>query len=204
MSIISSAARIISSSCSTTITELPRSRSCFSTFIRRLVSRGWRPMLGSSSMYSDPTRLLPSDVARLMRCDSPPERVDDRRLSVRYPKPTSVRNCSRLRISTSKRLATLDWCSSSSSRLKKTFSSSIGISTSSLMVVFPIFTYPASGFSLAPLQTGQMVLPMYRDSITRYCILYFFSSRYSKNPSIPVKWLFPFQSSLFCSGERSQ
>jgi len=44
-----SAVRIASSSCSTTITVLPRSRRRFSVSSSRSLSRWWRPMLGSSS-----------------------------------------------------------------------------------------------------------------------------------------------------------
>ena len=40
-------------------------------------------MLGSSRIYSEPVRLLPSDVERLIRWLSPPERVELNRLSVR-------------------------------------------------------------------------------------------------------------------------
>ena len=49
----------------------------------RWLSRECRPIDGSSSTYSVPTSADPSDVARLMRCDSPPESVDDSRSSVR-------------------------------------------------------------------------------------------------------------------------
>ncbi len=44
-----SAARIVSSSCSTTTTELPRSRNSFSDSISFWLSFGCNPMLGSSS-----------------------------------------------------------------------------------------------------------------------------------------------------------
>ena len=57
MSITQSAARIVSSSCSTTITVLPMSRSRVSVSIRRWLSRWCRPIDGSSRMYSTPTRL---------------------------------------------------------------------------------------------------------------------------------------------------
>ena len=45
-----SAARIVSSSCSTTITVLPTSRSRWRVAIRRSLSRGCRPIEGSSRM----------------------------------------------------------------------------------------------------------------------------------------------------------
>ena len=47
-SIMRSAARMVSSSCSTTSTVLPRSRRSRSDSMSRSLSRGWRPMLGSS------------------------------------------------------------------------------------------------------------------------------------------------------------
>ena len=74
---------MISSSCSTTMTVLPKSRSCLRIRIRRSVSRGCRPMDGSSRMYMLPTSELPSEVARLIRWLSPPLRVLDNRPSVR-------------------------------------------------------------------------------------------------------------------------
>ena len=48
-STIQSAVRMVSSSCSTTSTVLPRSRNPFSVSSRRVLSRGCRPMEGSSS-----------------------------------------------------------------------------------------------------------------------------------------------------------
>jgi hypothetical protein len=50
MSTTWSAARIVSSSCSTTITVLPRSRSRSSVAISRALSRWCRPIDGSSRM----------------------------------------------------------------------------------------------------------------------------------------------------------
>ena len=50
MSTIQSAARIVSSSCSTTISVLPRSRSSFSVLMSLSLSRWCSPMLGSSRM----------------------------------------------------------------------------------------------------------------------------------------------------------
>ena len=75
MSTTWSAARMVSSSCSTTITVLPRSRSRSRVSMRRLLSRWWRPTDGSSSTYSTPTRPLPICEARRIRWASPPARV---------------------------------------------------------------------------------------------------------------------------------
>jgi len=48
------------------MTVLPRSRKDFKTFINLIVSLECNPMLGSSKIYRDPTRLLPKDVAILI------------------------------------------------------------------------------------------------------------------------------------------
>ena len=74
---------MISSSCSTTITVFPKSLKESSTLINRSVSFGCKPMLGSSKIYIDPTKLLPNEVAKLMRCDSPPDKVAEFRFKVR-------------------------------------------------------------------------------------------------------------------------
>ena len=75
MSMIQSAAAIVSSSCSTTMIVLPRSRRRISVSISLVLSRWCRPMLGSSRMYSTPVRPEPICVASRMRCASPPARV---------------------------------------------------------------------------------------------------------------------------------
>ena len=83
MSITWSAARIASSSCSTTITVLPRSRRWISVPSRRSLSRWCRPIDGSSSTYITPTRPAPIWLARRIRWASPPESVSAERESVR-------------------------------------------------------------------------------------------------------------------------
>ena len=113
MSIIWSAARITFSSFSTTMTVLPRFFKALSTSISRSVSRGCSPMLGSSKMYMEPTKADPSEVANLMRWYSPPERLEVRRLSVKYPSPTWCINSNRLLISFKSRLANLVSCAES-------------------------------------------------------------------------------------------
>jgi hypothetical protein len=74
---------MVSSSCSTTMTVFPRSRSRSSVPISRWLSRWWSPMDGSSSTYSTPTRPLPIWLASRMRWASPPDRVAAERASVR-------------------------------------------------------------------------------------------------------------------------
>ena len=64
------------------------------TLIKLLVSFGCKPILGSSRMYNEPTRLLPKEVARLILWDSPPEKVFDFLFSVKYPSPTIFKNFS--------------------------------------------------------------------------------------------------------------
>ncbi len=54
---------------------LPRSRRWCRAVSSRRLSRGCRPMVGSSSTYSTPVRPLPIWLARRMRCDSPPDSV---------------------------------------------------------------------------------------------------------------------------------
>ena len=75
MSTTQSAVRMVSSSCSTTISVLPRSRSRVSVWISRWLSRWCNPIDGSSSTYSTPTRPDPICVANRIRCASPPDSV---------------------------------------------------------------------------------------------------------------------------------
>ena len=87
MSTIQSLSLIVSSSCSTTITVLPRSRSRVRVSIRRRLSRWWRPIDGSSSTYSVPTRPDPIWLASRMRCASPPASVPALRDSAEVVEP---------------------------------------------------------------------------------------------------------------------
>ena len=75
MSTTQSAVRMVSSSCSTTSTVLPRSRSRVSVAMSFALSRWCSPIDGSSRMYSTPIRLDPIWVASRIRCASPPDRV---------------------------------------------------------------------------------------------------------------------------------
>ena len=78
-----SAANIICGSCSTTTSVLPAFLSRCITPMMRDMSRGCRPMEGSSSTNSVLVNEVPSAVVRLMRCTSPPDSVRDCRSSVR-------------------------------------------------------------------------------------------------------------------------
>ena len=62
-------------------------------------------MLGSSKIYKDPTRLLPNEVAKLIRWLSPPLKVLLSLSNVKYPNPTSNKICNLLLISVNNRLA---------------------------------------------------------------------------------------------------
>src|SRR5256885_1553238 len=66
---------MVSASCSTTMTLLPRSRSRRSVEMRRRLSRWCRPIEGSSSTYITPDSSEPSCEASRMRCASPPASV---------------------------------------------------------------------------------------------------------------------------------
>ena len=90
-----SADSIVSASCSTTMTLLPRSRRRRSVAMRRRLSRWCRPIDGSSSTYMTPESSEPSCDASRIRCASPPDSVAAARSSVRYSRPTSSRKPSR-------------------------------------------------------------------------------------------------------------
>ena len=83
MSTIQSASRMVSSSCSTTMSVLPRSRRRLSVAMSFELSLWCRPMLGSSSTYKTPVSAEPICVARRMRWLSPPDSVAALRASVR-------------------------------------------------------------------------------------------------------------------------
>ena len=82
-STIKSAALIVSSSCSTTSIELPKSRISFNVWIKRSLSLWWRPIEGSSSTYNTPDNLLPICVAKRILCASPPDNVEAERANVK-------------------------------------------------------------------------------------------------------------------------
>ena len=98
-STIVSAASMVSSSCSTTMRVLPRSRSRSSEASNCALSRGCKPIEGSSRTYKTPTKPAPIWLANRMRCDSPPDKVGAVRSSERYESPTSSKNFSRARTS---------------------------------------------------------------------------------------------------------
>ena len=99
MSTIRSAASITAGSCSTTTKVLPASRKRNMASVMRCISRGCKPMLGSSNTNKVFTKEVPKAVVRLMRCTSPPLKVRLCRSRLKYPKPTSQRYFKRVRIS---------------------------------------------------------------------------------------------------------
>ena len=85
-----------SRSCSTTISVLPKSRKRCSALSSRVLSRGWSPIVGSSSTYNTPQSPLPNWLANRIRCASPLDNDAAVRLIVMYCSPTSLRNSTRL------------------------------------------------------------------------------------------------------------
>ena len=83
ISITWSAARIMTSSCSTTTTVLPASTSERMIATSLPMSLVWRPTLGSSMTKSVSTSDVPRQLVRLTRSTSPPESVLDGRSGVR-------------------------------------------------------------------------------------------------------------------------
>ena len=96
ISIIWSAAYIVSSSCSTTITEFPKSLSFLRVASNLSLSLWWSPMLGSSRIYNTPVKPEPICVASLILCASPPDKLPAGRDKVKYSSPTSIKNCNLL------------------------------------------------------------------------------------------------------------
>src|SRR5664280_361090 len=118
-----------------------------------------KPILGSSSIYIEPTRLLPREVERFILCDSPPDSVEESLSRVRYGRPTSIMNFRRTVISLISRSEILASVSLRSILEKTSYNFPIGIETISCMDFPPTFTYPASFRNLDPLHSGQTVLP---------------------------------------------
>ena len=99
ISTIWSAALMVSSSCSTTIKVLPRSRISFNEWINLSLSLWCKPILGSSRTYKTPESFEPIWVASLIRWASPPDKVIAILDNVKYSNPTSTKNSKRFLIS---------------------------------------------------------------------------------------------------------
>ena len=156
---------MVSSSCSTTISVLPRSRSCFNVASSLSLSLWCRPMLGSSRIYSTPVRPEPICVARRIRCASPPERLAAYRVSVRYSRPTSCRKCRRA--FTSFKIGPAISCAAfpsfllSLSRVKNSKLSVMVISETSWMFLSPTVTARLSLFSRLPPHSSHGLIRIY-------------------------------------------
>ena len=92
ISITWSAISIASSSCSTTITVLPRSLNFCSVCSNLSLSLWCKPMLGSSNTYKTPERPDPIWLANLILWLSPPDNVPLFLEIDRYDNPTLVKN----------------------------------------------------------------------------------------------------------------
>ena len=157
ISITWSAAAITSMSCSTTTIVLPAPRNPETRPSSRLVSRAWRPAVGSSSTYVTPVRPDLSAAASRTRCASPPESVDAARSRPRYPSPASRRPARRPMMS-SLRSAPIDPSRSSTADRppgalpKNSRLSSTVFDSSSWMFTPPTRTASASGIRRPPPQ----------------------------------------------------
>ncbi len=146
---------MVSSSCSTTITVLPKSRRRFSVPSSLWLSRWCRPMDGSSRMYNTPIREEPIWVARRIRWLSPPERVPEARERVRYSSPTLCRKPNRDLISFIMGAAIMLSRSVRARASTNSRASVTDLSHSSLMLRPPTVTPRLSGESLRPWQASQ-------------------------------------------------
>src|SRR3989338_1342599 len=114
-----------------------------------------------------PVRREPICVASLILCASPPARVVDSRESVRYSRPTSLRNTSRFDISFTSGSATENSDDPRTPLLfilsSRKYSSAFSTVRSLTEAIFssPIFTPSASGRSRLPLHDSQTLITIY-------------------------------------------
>src|SRR3989344_3941738 len=114
-----------------------------------------------------PVRREPICVASLILCASPPARVVDSRESVRYSRPTSLRNTSRFDISFTSGSATENSDDPRTPLLfilsSRKYSSAFSTVRSLTDAIFssPIFTPSASGRSRLPLHDSQALITIY-------------------------------------------
>ena len=160
ISTMQSAASIVSSSCSTTSTELPKSRRCIRVCSSLSLSLWCSPMLGSSRIYATPTSPEPICVASRMRCASPPDSVPVARERERYSRPTLMRNDTLARISfkIGAPMASCMAVSVNASMNSRNFT--IDILVASKMFLSPTVTARDSFFSRCPLHAAQGVIRM--------------------------------------------
>ena len=111
-------------------------------------------MDGSSSTYKVLVSELPSAVASVTLCASPPESVRDWRESVRYPSPTSQRKRRRPRISRKSRSDAVSFAFGLKAA-KNRSASAMDIDSASGSVLLSMRNSSAAGLSRAPRQSGQ-------------------------------------------------
>ena len=151
-----SAARMASSSCSTTITVLPMSRRRVKVSSKRSLSRWCNPIDGSSSTYITPVKPEPICEARRIRWDSPPDRLPDCRDKVKYSSPTLFKNCRRVIISFKILCAISRFCGESCSSTLPNHCKAFLIDISEACIISKpqILTAKASGFKRLPPQAS--------------------------------------------------
>jgi len=161
ISIIWSAAYIVSSSCSTINNVFPRSLNFLSVAINLSLSLWWRPILGSSKIYITPVSPEPIWVAKRIRCASPPDKVPALLDNVRYSSPTSIKNWSLLLISFKIISAIIASFWVNFNELKNSFKAFIDISVISFIFLPFILMHSISFFKRAPLHVWQCEFVIY-------------------------------------------
>ena len=161
ISITISAAYIVSSSCSTTITVFPKSLNLFNVAKSLSLSLWCNPILGSSNIYSTPVNPEPICVAKRILWASPPDNVPADLESVKYSKPTSIKNWSLASISFKICSAIIFFVLLNCKSFRYFFILFIGISVNSWIFFVPTVTAKLSFFNLAPLQLSQWLLLIY-------------------------------------------
>ena len=156
MSTSISAARMVSSSCSTTIKLLPKSRRFFKVAKSFLLSYWWSPIDGSSKTYKTPVNAEPICVASLILWNSPPLKVADFLDNVKYSNPTSFKNFNRDLISFKTCRAIWLSVSLSCNSSKKFAHLSTGISVTCAIFLSPTVTPRAAELRRCPWQSGQI------------------------------------------------
>ena len=141
--------------------------------ISRSLSRGCKPIVGSSRTYNTPHNPLPSWLANRIRWASPPDSVLADRSSVRYSKPTSAKNCKRCVISRCSSPAIFISRRSNVQVFVSANSSPIGVRQMSAMVNDRNRACAASARTRAPPQVVQGTSARNRDSLIRKPIFEF-------------------------------
>ena len=161
ISIIWSAAYIVSSSCSTTINVFPKSLSFFKVASNLSLSLWCKPILGSSKIYNTPVNPEPIWVAKRILCASPPESVPAFLDNVKYSNPTSIKNCNLWSISFNINSDIIFSVSFNSRLFRYSLIYLIDIWVNSFMFLSPTFIERISGFNLDPWQAWHSEFVIY-------------------------------------------